>query len=290
MTRFAALLIAVGVAAACGSGSENESTGSAVPRTQITVAEYLAEILDLDLIALQASVEPPRNARLLAGYNLALANRYRDALVAIDMFEPPTEVTDHVTAYRTHAELSRDVFSDAADAWLAGDSIAELQTALLAVTSRARALAAEFERLLVESLRNAADPLSAYLVASIGVRNDFSASYIVALDLLQPLIAAGEGSRIAEALVGSSDTLRSFLPMWDGLGPPLQAKEAHDLQRRLIADITDIFTDMAVPVAAEDEVATQEVAARMNGFVDDVGAANLVWNRLLAEALRSAAP
>ena len=290
MREFTALLIVVVIAAACGSGSGGEPTGPTAPLPQLTVAQYLAEILDLELIALETTVDPPRDVRLLAGYNLELANRYRDALVAIDGFEAPVEANVHITAYRTHSELSRDVFSDAADAWLAGESIADLQTALLAVTSRAQDLATEFERLLLETLENAPDPLSAYLLASIGVRNEFSASYTLALDLLQPLIAAGDGTAIADALVAASSTLRSFLPMWDDLDPPVEATDAHNLQRDLIVDITDIFTDMAVPVAAEDGPATQEVALRMNGFVDDVGAANLIWNRLLAEALRSAAP
>jgi hypothetical protein len=180
-----------------------------------------------------------------------------------------------------------EAFTRAAEAWLDGEGIEETQPGLVEVTSLSTDIGTEFQRLLIAALSQPGDALGLYLTESIDLRAEFSAAYLAAIDGLQPLIESAEPTPLAAALNRESATLRAFLGSWEALEPPPAARGTHDLQVGSIELIADIFSEMAIPVAAEDTEATRQVGERMDVFVDEVAATNASWSQLVIDALKA---
>jgi hypothetical protein len=286
MKQLSATLVSLAlVLGACGGGSDDEPAASTVPPEALNLSQYLVEILLLEVASIEESGQPPNDARLMAGYNLDIANRYRTTLDVLDRIAPPAEAAAHAAGYRAQAVEGVDVFTAAAEAWLDGEGIDELQTRMLAIAEGAVDLGAEFERLVLKALRSSDDPLSEYLVIGIDLRKQFSTTYTEEIETLQPLLASAEPAAIASALESGAASFHSFAAEWDALSVPADARGTHDLQAALVATIADIFTEMAVPVAAGDEPETQMIAERMADFVADVSRTNVSWTKLLIGAL-----
>lgn len=287
MKRLFAVLVVFAVVGSACDGSDSTSSSSTVPPVNLTLPEYLAEILEIELRSAETQPIPPNDARLMAGYSYEVADRYRQTLVALEGIVAPAEAALHAANYRAQAERTVSAFSTAAEAWLAGEGIEDLQERMLEVAEGTDGLGEEFRRLLTAALEADGSEMSRYLLASISLRDEFAATYVAAIEELQPLFTANEGTAISEALVRGSATFDGFLDSWDALNSPSKAAATHRMQRGLITTISAIFTDVAAPLAAGDTDPNRVVAERMNSFVDDATATTAAFNELMIEALRS---
>lgn len=271
-------------AGGCGGDGTGPTTTSS---STLTVDEYLARILELELVSAAPQPTGRTTPNELAAYNYDVASRYQAAFDAIAAVTPPDEAGPHAAAYLSYAELGARTFRAAAEALLEGRATDEtLQRRMAEINTTSEQLRLLFNELLTSALRDRGDPLSLYLVQSVALRDAFSDAYTTAVGGLSPLINSGDGAVIADALEASADTFDAHLADWQALVPPDAARETHARQIDLIAEVSAIFRDLVEPVTAEDEAATGVVAARMEVFIANVGATSEAWNRLLVAALR----
>jgi len=281
------MLLAV-FAAACGGGDDSPSPTQPAEVQSVSLSEYLATVLQLELASFALSASPPTTTTEMAAYNWAIAGQYREAGEVLTRIQPPPEAAAHAAHYQTLATDADRIFSAVAEAWVTGSGADELQEDLSRITEQSAAAGLELQALIRVALEQTNSALSLYMLASIDLRQQFSTIYGEAITGLQEILASEDGEAIGAVLREGSAKFLGFLEPWDAIEPPTEADEAHRLQRDLFTSISQIFTDLIEPAAVADQDGIQAIVGRMAAFNASVSTTNVAWNQLLIGTLATA--
>ncbi len=276
------------VAAACGGDGDSPAPTQPVEVQSVSLSEYVATVLQLELASFALSASPPTTTTEMAAYNWVIAGQYREAGEVLARLQPPPEAAAHAVQYQTLATDADRIFSAVAEAWVSGSGTDELQEDLSQITEQSAASGLELQALIRVALEQTNNALSLYMLESIDLRQQFAMLYSEAITGLQGILASEDSEAIGSVLREGSGEFLGFLEPWDALEPPTDADEAHRMQRNLFTSISQIFSDLIEPASASDQEGVQAIVGRMAAFNADVATANVAWNQLLIGTLAAA--
>ena len=276
------------VAAACSGDGDSPAPTQPVEVQSVSLSEYVATVLQLELASFALSASPPTTTTEMAAYNWAIAGQYREAGEVLARLQPPPEAVAHAVQYQTLATDADRIFSAVAAAWVSGSGTDELQEDLSQITEQSAASGLELQALIRVALEQTNNALSLYMLESIDLRQQFAMLYSEAITGLQGILASEDSEAIGSVLREGSGEFLGFLEPWDALEAPTDADEAHRMQRNLFTSISQIFSDLIEPASASDQEGVQAIVGRMAAFNADVATANVAWNQLLIGTLAAA--